>query len=1048
MSHWLLDTLQDQLKEAANLSDRFHIHRDLTNNFLDIDFSLIERCAEALEIAVLDLVDSIDKGQEQLTEECRKNAAMSFKLYSVLPKLNNPIEEAERTLRQSLLGVIADKSSDASRYLKENHWPELPLDSDDWNEKTWATIVDIWLLLVRKNGWDDRDLVLERISKLRSSQREFEKDYLENLDINDAKEVALKLVALYHLAKAAEILAIYMTDGVVDGNFQIPQLLDTHFDRVFAICKSSNQIKLEPLSKLLSNAAHQMVENSIWTVTRAVNSRVTFFVKQLVNKGRGNKAIFDVLPPQRRTLAEKGLLGSSRRAVVVSLPTSSGKTLIAQFRILQALNQFDHEKGWVVYLAPTRTLVNQVKRRLRNDFAPLNIVVEHVSPALEVDGIEASMLLENSDGNQFRVLVTTPEKLDLMLRQGWEEQIGRPLTLVVVDEAHNIKDDTRGLKLELLLSTINKECQRAQFLLLTPFINNAKEVARWLGGNNSEDVSLALDWQPNDRVIGIISPEKGPAINKKSFDFNLRMETVHTSRNTISIDEYLEIPKTVKTYNTFSKVNDQGTLTAVASKSLSRRGPVIVMHATPTWVWSLAEKIKLESDKKGTSEQVSIVQSYLRSEYGNNFTLIDLLDYGIGVHHSGLSDEARILMEWLFEEGCLDYLVATTTIAQGVNFPITGVVMASYHYPNNRSMKKMPPEDFWNIAGRAGRVDQGQLGVVSLIASDEARKEELKDFINFQVGELNSALIAMVSQAGDLIDDLRGIVYRYPEWSAFVQYLAHTYRQMGKPENFVDQVEQVLRGTYGFDRLRTTHREFANKLIRGIETYIQYLQEPGQPLKLVDSTGFSLQSIKTVLHAASEQKIDQNSWLSGNIFNPDSNDLDKMMGVILKVPELRENLEAVTGGEGPNGNKLALIVKDWVNGESVPSIAKKYFNGDLTSCGRNLFGKLSQTASWGLGALLSITGKGLSDHEFNSLRNVPSFVYYGVNSDQSVVLRLLGVPREASTRLPKIMENITNRPLGDVRKELINMNERDWNKAFGNESGSMYYKVWKVLEGA
>lgn len=279
-------------------------------------------------------------------------------------------------------------------------------------------------------------------------------------------------------------------------------------------------------------------------------------------------------------------------------------------------------------------------------------------------------------------------------------------------------------------------------------------------------------------------------------------------------------------------------------------------------------------------------------------------------------------------------------------------------------------------------------------------------------------------------------------------YLAHTYRQMGKPENFVDQVEQVLRGTYGFDRLRTTHREFANKLIRGIETYIQYLQEPGQPLKLVDSTGFSLQSIKTVLHAASEQKIDQNSWLSGNIFNPDSNDLDKMMGVILKVPELRENLEAVTGGEGPNGNKLALIVKDWVNGESVPSIAKKYFNGDLTSCGRNLFGKLSQTASWGLGALLSITGKGLSDHEFNSLRNVPSFVYYGVNSDQSVVLRLLGVPREASTRLPKIMENITNRPLGDVRKELINMNERDWNKAFGNESGSMYYKVWKVLEGA
>jgi replicative superfamily II helicase len=138
-------------------------------------------------------------------------------------------------------------------------------------------------------------------------------------------------------------------------------------------------------------------------------------------------------------LAEKGLLGSSRRAVVVSLPTSSGKTMIAQFRILQALNQFEHEQGWVAYLAPTRALVNQITRQLRSDFAPLSVVVEKVSPALEVDSVEMDLLKEASKKQKFRVLVTTPEKLDLMLRQGWEEKIGRPLTLVVVDEAHNIQ---------------------------------------------------------------------------------------------------------------------------------------------------------------------------------------------------------------------------------------------------------------------------------------------------------------------------------------------------------------------------------------------------------------------------------------------------------------------------------------------------------------------------------------------------------------------------------------------------------------------------------
>ncbi|MCG8401694.1 MAG: DEAD/DEAH box helicase, partial [Firmicutes bacterium] len=353
-----------------------------------------------------------------------------------------------------------------------------------------------------------------------------------------------------------------------------------------------------PLAKLLSACSLQMVENSIWTVTRAVNSRVTQFVQSLVDRGRGDKAIFDVLPPQRRTLAEKGLLGSSRRAVVVSLPTSSGKTLIAQFRILQALNQFDHEKGWVVYLAPTRTLVNQVARKLRKDFSSLNIVVENVSPALEVDGIEESLLTEQDSDSQFRVLVTTPEKLDLMLRQGWEEKIDRPLTLVVVDEAHNIQGASRGLKLELLLATINKECQRAQFLLLTPFIENARDVARWLGGTNSEDVSLALDWQPNDRAIGIVTAERGQLIRSNSYDYDLCFETVHTTRNTLSIDEQLDLSKAPKRARTYSKVGNQGVLTAVTSKSLSERGPVIVMHSTPRNVWSLAAKLKSEVEER------------------------------------------------------------------------------------------------------------------------------------------------------------------------------------------------------------------------------------------------------------------------------------------------------------------------------------------------------------------------------------------------------------------------------------------------------------------
>ena len=781
MSHWLLDRLNDTRQHALKQASRAQIHHELLDAPFGEDAELIRRSAEALEMVVLDLVMEDIADDEEKQKELKLSAADAFRLLRVLPRPDDAMDAGMFLLRAGTLAVLGDKGSDAARWLREESWPELPLESEDWSKRTWATILDIWLRLIRKNGWSDRDAVLERISRLRDSQLSFEKDYLEGQEPAHAKAMALELIGLYHLAKAAEVFAYYMTDGVVDGKYQIHKLLETHFDRVLAVCKQAQMVELEPLTLLLSASASQMADNSIWTVTRAVNSRVTEFVKNLVDRGRGDRAIFDVLPPQRRTLAEKGLLGSSRRAVVVSLPTSSGKTLIAEFRILQALNQFDHERGWVAYIAPTRTLVNQIVRQLRRDFEPLNIIVEQVSPALEIDNIEAELLHQRDPVQEFRVLVTTPEKLDLMLRQGLEEEIGRPLTLVVVDEAHNIQSVRRGLKLELLLATINNECQRAQFLLLTPFIDNAREVARWLGGHNSEDISLALDWQPNDRVIGIVQAERGEALNRRSYDYQLRMETVHTTRHTLFVDELLALTKNEDIAPTYSKVSDPSTLAAVTAQKFQERGPVIVMHARPDWVWSLAERFKIESNRRVPSQKIKLVQEFLEMEFGPTFPLIDLMSYGVGVHHAGLSDDVRALMEWLFEANELKFLVATTTIAQGVNFPVSGVVMASHQYPSSTFpfWIDMPPEDFWNIAGRAGRIDQGSLGIVALVADDAPKAEALRKFINNQSGELNSALITLACEAGGLMSDLEGIVYRHPEWSTFVQYLAHTYRQMG-----------------------------------------------------------------------------------------------------------------------------------------------------------------------------------------------------------------------------------------------------------------------------
>lgn len=1051
MSHWLLDTMADKRRLALREADRMQFYREMGREVTDFDEAALREVAAALEIAVLDLeVDRLTDDPEQRTL-LRQSAEDAFRLLRMLPLPTSPMDAGTHLLRSSVLAVLGDRGADAARWLRSldesQQWPDLPLDAPNWGERCRATLTDVWLRLVRKKGWSDRDTVLERVAALRSAQQTFEREYLHTFEPIEAKRAALELIAIYHLAKAADVLAHYITDGVVDGSHQIQPVLDSHFDRAIEACDAAHLIELGPLTRLLARAAQQMAENALWTVTRAVNSRVTEFVRELVNRGRGDRALFDVLPPQRRTLAEQGLLGSSRRAVVVSLPTSSGKTLIAQFRMLQALNQFEDRKGWVAYLAPTRALVNQVTRQLRRDFEPLGLQIERVSPAMEIDGVEADMLKESHDETQFRVLVATPEKFDLMLRQGWEEKIGRPLSLVVVDEAHTIQEGERGLRLELLLATINRECREAQFLLLTPFIQNAREVARWLGGQNAEDISLGVDWQPNDRAIGIVSPVDDGAINGRSRNYRLDFQTVHTSRHTIDLDDTFSLGKEDTLASTLSKSREVGTLAAITARKLQRRGPVIAMHNRPDFVWSLAEKIKSER-LPNLSEDVRFVQQYVAAELGAQFPLVNLLSYGVGVHHGGLPEEIRMLMEWLFEKGRLDVLAATTTIAQGVNFPVSGVVMAATSYPYGQPM---PPEDFWNIAGRAGRVSQGQLGVVALIAKDEREVIKRRDFIHRATGDLNSALIQLAQAAGEGMLDLGKIVYSRPEWSGFLQYLVHTYRQMEQPANFADQIEQVLRGTLGFEKLRTANSQIARSLLSGVRAYIADMTRPQQPLKLVDSTGFSLQSIRTVM--AHRGNIGPDSWDRERLFSQGDRTLQDMMGILLRVPELRGNLKEVLGERSLEGDKLALILKDWVNGEEITTIADRHFHKDgrdevtaLTKCGQNLFGKLAQTSSWGLNALMAITASDLPEEERNRLANLPSQVFYGVSTDEAITLRLLGVPRRAATSLARAMNLSAGESLPAIRQRLASLSQQDWSTALGPD-GNVYRKAWQIMDG-
>ena len=1001
--------------------------------------------ANGLELRVFDLLD------EEPADELRQAATEAFQVFRSLPWPSDAMEAGAWLVRLGCLSVLGDRAADFRRTVQDVRWPRLSLDHENWGDRVWASVLEIWLRLLRKKGWEDLDAVQGRVAALRTDQSGHEPGFLRSLERSGNPSPALRLIAEYHLARAAEILAIYLSQGSLDGRFDVRQQMEAQFDRAISVAERAQLIELETFTRLLSRTAATLVDNSIWNVTRAVNSRVTRFVETLTSRANP-RPFFEMLPPQRKTLREEGLLGSGHRSVVVSLPTSSGKTFIAEFRMLQALNQFDQEKGWIAYLAPTRALVNQLTVRLRRDFAPLNIIVEKVSPALEIDALETGLLTESEVGLQFRILVTTPEKLDLLLRGGWEQIIGRPLTLVVVDEAHNLASSQRGLKLELLLATINRECRNAQFLLLTPFIHNAAEIARWLSPESNKNIELGLDWAPNDRVIAISRPRRG----QRRGSFTIDLKTQQTSKHTLSIPEILSLPDQRPLGLSWSNVsNSQGKLAAATAQILQSRGTIVILADKPDNTWGIASAFKVPENRiRQPLPEVEHIRRFLAAEMGPQFPLIELLNHGVGVHHAGLSDDSRALIEWLTEHQCLRVLVATTTIAQGVNYPVAGVVFASHQYPYGQDM---PPEDFWNIAGRAGRIDQGDLGIVVLAATTDQKAEQLQTFVNRNVVALNSTLIDMVRKAieqGTLLN-LESLAWQ-PGWSAFLQYLAHTYRLMGDHDRFAQEVEQVLRGTLGFQALRRSHRGWAEQLVRSVYRYSERIQ--GKPLKLVDLTGFSWESVNATLARLSAERIRADVW-SLDLFGRNREKLRQMMGILLQVPELRTQLQEVTGGDRPDGDKLARMVSDWVQGRSLTEMASEYFAqgseageqvAAMTRCCRNIFGRLTQTASWGLSALQSLTlGDALEDlaePERRSVKNLPAKVYYGVNTDAAITLRLLNVPRIAAEPMSRQLDVRPGEPLASVRARIRATNPESWTAALG-AVGASVCRVWSILEG-
>ena len=896
----------------------------------------------------------------------------------------------------------------------------------NWKFRLLNKALEAYILLVRKqDGFSDIKKALSIIELLKNEQKQYEETYLKQFSTVNKVEEAYLLLATYHLSKTIVETASYLTDGYAYKGDRLDATIRQHIDVAKKLSK--NEPRLISVFSLFEFGLKAMYNNAIWRQT-GFNDKV----KQLCRE-KAKLGMIELLPSQRDALSQN-VLSVTSNVTVLQLPTSAGKTLLAEFNIIFTKALKSDAK--IVYIVPSRALVNQIYYDLKSDLEPLDFVIEKTASAIEIDPTEDSFL---NGKEKIDILVSTPEKLDLLIRR--RHPSVEDVSLFILDEAHTIQNGERGAKLELLMAILRRERPNAKYMLLSPFIKNAGNTLKeWLGGGNS----IEIDWKPSEKLILGISNKISKTKNE-----------VHVEILPSPYESYEPIGNTVfKNRHSIESTGEKEQILEYSIKHFSEKEKTfLVLCYGKTTTNNRAEFIYDKISGYEPNDDVRLVKKFIEDEVGRSTTLSKVIEKGIVTHHAGISDETKLLIEHLIREKQIQHVCATTTIAEGVNFPVTTVFFDDYR---KGRYHKLTANDFWNIAGRAGRTLVDNYGKIILPFNSKENIQNARELLKTSADELVSVLADLFENA-DYIeqtlladDGLSKLIGKYSNTlPPLIQYFVHLLT-VGENEYFVSEIEDLFKDSLEYYLLDTENKK--QRFIAICKTIYLHVQSKYQGkglLTFADKTGFSVPSVLQAMTSASQNPDIKNKWSKEELFN--INDSANLAGKISVIAALKETKLGIEDSTMPfNPELYARIIINWVKGEKLISIADLHpafetYNKKEEEIQKRITDFVSKMndirfkASWGLSALEGIVR---GDEKIKD-SHIPSMVYFGVDTEKSLALRMIGVPRTLSTSLQRILhDNLNQYSFRDLRKKVKSLTNTDWDvlKPSNSELSGMEWK--------
>lgn len=429
--------------------------------------------------------------------------------------------------------------------------------------------------------------------------------------------------------------------------------------------------------------------------------------------------------------------------MLICAPTGSGKTNVAMLTILHEIGknrnpdtgEINLDAFKIVYIAPLKALVQEQVGNFGNRLKEYGIRVSELT---------GDRQLTKQQIADTQIIVTTPEKWDVITRKATDLSYTNLVRLIIIDEIHLLHDD-RGPVLESIVSrTIRKMEQTGEpvrLVGLSATLPNYRDVATFLR----------------------VDPEKG------MFHFDGSFRPCPLRQEFIGITEKKAI-KQLKTMNdiTYTKV--------IEHVGTNRNQMIIFVH-------SRKETSKTARYIRDKALELETIGQILRSDAGSREVLTaeaedvsdrelkDLLPYGFGIHHAGMSRPDRTTVEDLFSSGDIQVLVCTATLAWGVNLPAHTVIIkgTQVYSPEKGSWVELSPQDVLQMLGRAGRPQYDTYGEGIIITTQTE--------MQFYLSLLNQQLPIESQFVSKLADNLNAeiVLGNVRSRDEGVEWLGYTY---------------------------------------------------------------------------------------------------------------------------------------------------------------------------------------------------------------------------------------------------------------------------------